>query len=138
LGYKPGVYHRDFGLARDLDVAKPHQLRDGAGSPLYMAPERLLRHAADEVRCDVYALGITLCEILTLEQPFSVPRSLKREHWPTFLATADPMHPRTMRPDLSPSLERAILRATARNPSYRYGAAAKLAEDLERFLREVR
>ena len=40
-----GVYLCDFGLARDLDVATPRQLRDGAGSPLYMAPERLLKRA---------------------------------------------------------------------------------------------
>src|SRR5207248_2893692 len=50
-----GVFLCDFGLARDLDVATPEQLRDGAGTPLYMPPERLLRLRADEVRCDVYA-----------------------------------------------------------------------------------
>src|SRR5512135_2311096 len=67
-----GVFLCDFGLARDLDVATPAQLRDGAGTPLYMPPERLLRSPADEVRCDIYALGATLFEALTLVPVFQV------------------------------------------------------------------
>ena len=46
------VYLCDFGLGRDLDVATAEQMRDGAGTPLYMAPERLLRLTCrrDQVR----------------------------------------------------------------------------------------
>ena len=44
-----GVYLCDLGLGRDLDVATPEQMRDGAGTPMYMAPERLLR--ARPTRC---------------------------------------------------------------------------------------
>src|SRR5207237_8847762 len=64
-----GVFLCDFGLARDLDVATPEQLRDGAGTPLYMPPERLLRCSADEVRCDAYALGATVYDADTRVQP---------------------------------------------------------------------
>src|SRR5262249_58773963 len=55
-------YLIDFGVARDLDVATAAQLRDGAGTPLYMAPERLRGAACDERRADVYGLGVTLYE----------------------------------------------------------------------------
>ena len=44
-----GVYLCDFGLGRDLEIATPEQMRDGAGTPMYMAPERLLRATADEI-----------------------------------------------------------------------------------------
>ena len=58
------VYLCDFGLGRDLDVATPEQMRDGAGTPMYMAPERLLHVAADEIKCDIYSMGVTLFEAL--------------------------------------------------------------------------
>ena len=71
-----GVYVCDFGLGRDLDVATAEQMRDGAGTPMYMAPERLLRLGADEIKCDIYSLGVTLCEALTLDRPFRIPDDL--------------------------------------------------------------
>ena len=40
-----GAYLCDFGLGRDLEIATTEQMRDGAGTPMYMAPERLLRLA---------------------------------------------------------------------------------------------
>src|SRR5207237_7498938 len=80
-----GVFPCDFGLARDLDVATPEQLRDGAGTPLYMPPERLLRLRADEVLCDVYALGATLYEAVTLVPPMQVPEDLPWTAWISYL-----------------------------------------------------
>ena len=59
-----GVFLCDFGLGRDLDVATSEQMRDGAGTPIYMAPERLLMFTADEIKCDIYSMGVTLFECL--------------------------------------------------------------------------
>jgi len=62
LGRRPGAraFLADFGLGRDLDEATADQLlRDGSGTPMYMAPEKLRGRPADEVLCDVYALGVT-------------------------------------------------------------------------------
>jgi serine/threonine protein kinase len=128
--HEQGVYLCDFGLGRDLDVATPFQLRDGAGSPLYMAPERLLKRHADEVRCDVYALGVTLFEALTLAFPFKIPANLRSDEWPAFLAAEEPMRPSALRP-MPAALEAVILRAIARDPNDRYPTAASLAEGLE-------
>jgi serine/threonine-protein kinase len=133
-GSGPGVYLCDFGLARDLDVATPVQLRDGAGSPLYMAPERLLKRPADEFRGDVYALGVTLFESLTLEAPVEVPPDLPRSLWSQFLADTAPRRLRELRPDLPAALEAVTRRAMARDPSQRHPTAARFAVDLERFL----
>lgn len=133
-----GVYLCDFGLARDLDVATPRQLRDGAGSPLYMAPERLLMHPADEVRCDVFALGVTLCESLTLAPPIEVPSNLRRDQWAGFLARAQPRRPSVVMPTIPAALEATILRALARDPEVRHPTAAAFAEELERFLNPAR
>jgi serine/threonine-protein kinase len=129
-----GIFLCDFGLARDLDVATPEQLRDGAGSPLYMAPERLLRLLADEVLCDIYALGATLYEAVTLMPPVPIPESLPWPAWTTYLAKTEPVPPRSVRPEIPESLEAIILRAMARPPEKRYPAAAELARDLESFL----
>jgi serine/threonine protein kinase len=128
--HESGVFLCDFGLGRDLDVATPGQLMDGAGSPSYMAPERLLKRHADEVRCDVYALGVTLYESLTLALPFELPAQLRREDWPAYLSTAKPISPSERRPT-PPALEAVILRAIARDPERRYDSASDFADDLE-------
>jgi serine/threonine-protein kinase len=132
--HSQGVFLCDFGLARDLDVATPSQLRDGAGSPLYMAPERLLKRQADEVRSDVFALGVTLCEALTLATPIEVPPEMPRELWAGYLASAKPREPSEIQPSIPAALERSILRATARDPALRHATAAEFAEELRSFV----
>lgn len=124
----------DFGLGRDLDVATPAQMRDGAGTPLYMAPERLLRYRADERLCDIYALGATLFEAVTLSPPFQLPDGLPWHSWHTYLAEARPPVPSDVCPGVPPALDAIILKAIDRHPDLRYASADALALDLERFL----
>jgi serine/threonine-protein kinase len=88
------AYLIDFGLARDLDVATAAQLRDGAGTPVYMAPEKLLGRADDELRCDIYALGVTLFEATVLERPFAPPEDLPRPLLAPYLAVWPSRSPR--------------------------------------------
>ncbi len=129
-----GVFLCDFGLARDLDVATAKQLRDGAGSPLYMAPERLLKRPADEVRGDVYALGVTLFEALTLSPPVVLPDDLPRALWVSFLASASPRLPSSVWPEIPEALETTIVRAMEHDPVRRHPTAAHFADDLENYL----
>jgi serine/threonine-protein kinase len=131
---REGVFLCDFGLARDLDVATPEQLRDGSGTPLYMAPERLLRLFADEILCDIYALGATLYEALTLVPPVSIPENLPWPSWSSYLASTKPAPPRYLRPEIPETLEAIVLRCLAHEADRRYPAAAELASDLEAFL----
>ena len=127
-----GVYLCDFGLGRDLEVATPEQMRDGAGTPMYMAPERLLRTTADEIKCDIYSLGVTLFEALTLERPFVVPGHVTSSTLPAFLVGTEPRRPQAVCPGLPPEHEAVILKAMARDARCRYESAYQLAADLER------
>jgi len=128
-----GVYLCDFGLGRDLDFATPDQMRDGAGTPLYMAPERLLRSTADELKCDIYSMGVTLYEALTLEQPFQVPEHVSPAGVAPFLAVAEPRRPCRIDPAFPEELELIIMKAMSRDPRHRHDSACELAADLERF-----
>jgi eukaryotic-like serine/threonine-protein kinase len=129
-----GVFLCDFGLARDLDVATPSQLRDGAGSPLYMAPERLMKRTANEIGGDVYALGATLFEALTLAPLFEVPPQMPASMYAHFLASAEPRKPSAVWPSIPSALEAAIVQSTARDPSQRHPTADHFADDLDHFL----
>ena len=128
------VFLCDFGLSRDLDIATVEQLRDGAGTPMYMPPERLLQYEADEIRGDIYGLGATLYEAVTLALPIRLPESVPWVAWASYLATTLPDPPRVVQPDLPEALESIILRAMAHDPRQRHASAAALADDLVRFL----
>jgi eukaryotic-like serine/threonine-protein kinase len=129
-----GVYLCDLGLGRDLEVATPEQMRDGAGTPMYMAPERLLKAPANEILCDVYALGVTLFETLTLERPFQVPDGMPWGCLASHLAQAKPKTIREIKPNLPPELEGIINTAMSRNPADRHASAVELADYLDKFL----
>jgi serine/threonine-protein kinase len=127
-----GVYLCDFGLGRDLEIATPQQMRDGAGTPMYMAPERLLRVAADEISCDIYSMGVTLFEALTLSRPFRIPEHVTFSALPAFLAGARPCRPGEVQPGFPEDLEAIILKAMHHDPAGRYASADQLLADLRR------
>ena len=129
-----GIYLCDFGLGRDLDVATREQMRDGAGTPMYMAPERLLMFAADEIKCDIYSMGVTLFEALLLEKPFRVPEYVTAPCLAPHLATAEPKRPRQIDPDFPPELETVVMKAMARDPACRFESARELAVALRHFV----
>jgi eukaryotic-like serine/threonine-protein kinase len=129
-----GVYLCDFGLGRDLDVATTEQMRDGAGTPIYMAPERLLLFAADEIKCDIYSMGVTLFEALLLEKPFRVPAHVSGPSVAPYLATVEPKPVRRIDADFPEELEAVITKAMARDPARRFESARDLADTLEQFV----
>jgi eukaryotic-like serine/threonine-protein kinase len=125
----------DFGLARDLDDATISSGRGEAGTPIYMAPEKLLGQGSiDEIRGDIYSFGVTLFESITCERPIKVPTGLHRSSWPALIAAAEPSRPRTIDPKIPRDLEAVTLKAMDRNPALRYASAAELADDLDRFV----
>jgi serine/threonine-protein kinase len=133
-----GVYLCDLGLGRDLEFATSDQMRDGAGTPLYMAPERLLKAPADEILCDLYSMGVTLFETFTLGRPFDTPPSLPLACLPAHLARSTPKFPSDVKPGLPAELEGIILKAMARLPRDRHHSAQELASDLDQFLMKRR
>lgn len=126
-------YLIDFGLGRDLDVATVAQLRDHSGTPRYMSPEKLLACQSDELRCDLYALGVTIYEALTLQDPFQTPPGLVGVPLMTYLIARRPAWPR-LTSRLHPELETILTRAMDPSPERRPSSAAQLADDLERVL----
>ncbi len=129
-----GVYLCDLGLGRDLEIATSEQMRDGAGTPMYMAPERLLRAPANEILCDLYSLGVTLFETVTLGRPFDTLGDIPLACLPTKLANARPRPPREVKPDLPVELGDIILKAMSRSPQDRHHSATEIANELDQFL----
>ena len=129
------VFLSDFGLARNLDDLTTSQSSSWVGTVTYMAPEKLLGFpGVDEMRGDVFALGVTLFEAVTLARPIELPENLTAVAAAARLATSVPRQPRSLDPRISRDLEAVIQKAIDRNPALRYPKVSELADDLDRFL----
>lgn len=116
----------DFGLAR---VDGQHSItREGTvvGSLYYVSAEQLLGRQLDG-RADVYALGVSMYEMLTGQRPFR-GRTLNEMSDAILSGTAVP--PSQLEPSVLPALEAIILRAMARDPEQRYATAGQMHTEL--------
>jgi serine/threonine protein kinase/WD40 repeat protein len=123
------VWVTDFGLAKAEGTDALTHTGDIVGTLRYMAPERFRGEA--DARSDVYALGLTLYELLTLEPAFPAeqrPRLIEQ------ILHDDPPRPRQHDPLIPRDLETVVQKAMAKEPSDRYRTASELAEDLRRYL----
>jgi hypothetical protein len=123
----------DFGLARFQ--AGPGLTADGdlIGTLRYMSPEQAAGHPVVDHRADVYSLGATLYELLTLKPAFDArdrPEFLRR------IFTHDPPALRALNPAVPADLETVVLKAMAKAPEERYASARELAADLRLFLED--
>jgi WD40 repeat protein/serine/threonine protein kinase len=123
------IWLTDFGLAKADDSGELTGDGDIVGTIRYMAPERF-RGKADR-RSDVYSLGLTLYEMLTLRPAFD---DTDRPRLMECIAHKNPAPPRQIDPQIPRDLETVILTAIAKEPDHRYTTAAALAEDLRLFL----
>ncbi|NNF38448.1 MAG: serine/threonine protein kinase [Gemmatimonadetes bacterium] len=125
----------DFGVALLLAELPADRLTTGAGgspgSPLYMSPEQVFDQGPVDHRCDLYALGCVLHEMLVGDPPITgrmaqavVARKL----------TESPPHARAARETVPPALDAVLQKALARNPADRFGSAAGMLLALERSL----
>jgi tetratricopeptide (TPR) repeat protein len=127
-----GLWVTDFGLAQVQSDARLTLTGDLVGTLRYMSPEQALaKRVVVDHRTDVYSLGATLYELLTLEPAF---RGNDRQELLRQIAFEEPVPPRRHDRAILPELETIVLKALEKNPAERYATAKELAEDLGRFL----
>lgn len=123
----------DFGIARRQGALGLTLTGEPMGTPYYQAPET---HdgpaAAVDARADVFSLGVSLYEALTLTRPFDGE---------TVSAVAEqilhvrPVEPRRREPRIDRDLNSIVLKALEKDPADRFATARELALELERWLR---
>jgi eukaryotic-like serine/threonine-protein kinase len=124
----------DFGLARfasDLSLTRTGEV---VGTLRYMSPEQAMaRRGVVDQRTDIYSLGVTLYELLTLRPAFD-----GRDHQELLrqIALDEPISPRRLNPAVPADLETIVLKAMAKDPSCRYATGQELAADLTRFMED--
>ncbi|MEA3230997.1 MAG: protein kinase [Thermodesulfobacteriota bacterium] len=121
----------DFGLARILDAADllTEDFMEPQGTPFYIAPEQLLG-CRDNLRSDIYSLGMVFYELLTGKLPFERSTHLSKVK---IRLKADPVPPRHYDPDIAPQIQEIILKSLEKDPANRYQSAAALIEDLTHY-----
>jgi tetratricopeptide (TPR) repeat protein len=107
---------------------------DILGTLRYMSPEQVqAKHGVLDHRTDVYSLGLTLYELLTLQPAFP---GNDRQKLIRQIIEDDPRPPRQLNKAIPRDLETIVLKATAKEPDSRYATAEELAGDLGRFLHD--
>jgi serine/threonine protein kinase/predicted esterase len=122
----------DFGLAHVDGQAALTRSGDIAGTPYTLAPEQIeAGRGPVDGRADVWGLGVTLYELLTLRRPFDAAGTaalLRR------ILDADPPPLRRFHATVPRALEHVCATALEKDPRRRYPDMAALRADLERLL----
>lgn len=124
-----GVKVLDFGIAHVDDESAGTATATGLvlGTPGYMAPEQLRGRHVDS-RTDIFALGVTVYELLTGAAPFG------REASPSVVAAVlerVPAEPMALKPDVPEALSAIVIRCLAKDPADRFATMDEVAAALE-------
>lgn len=125
----------DFGLAHDDSGSGEELTRTGdfLGTPAYMSPEQHRGERCDR-RTDVWSLGVSFFEALTLERPFA---GATRADLARAILGSEIPDPRARCRFVGAELCAVLETALERNPERRYATALELAEDLRRLREHV-
>ena len=134
VGGAPCIKVVDFGIAKLVHGAGAADGRDLTataavlGTPKFMSPEQMRAdRAAIDARSDLWALGVTLYQLLTRKMPFagdSIAALCSAILWNDFTPASK------LRPDLPAGLDAVIARCLAKDASSRYQTAIELATAL--------
>ena len=123
------VWVTDFGLAKADDSDDLTHTGDLLGTLRYMPPEAF--EGKSDARSDVYALGLTLFELVALRPAYD---ERDRNKLVKQVTTGDPPRLRKLRRDAPRDLVTVVEKAIDKDPARRYQTAGALADDLQRFL----
>jgi serine/threonine protein kinase/Flp pilus assembly protein TadD len=134
LDGRGNLWVTDFGLAHmQHGEASLTATGQALGTPRYMSPEQVMaKRVPIDHRTDVYSLGATLYELLTLRPAFT---SEDRHELQRQIAFEEPARLRRIDRGIPAELETIILKAMETRPQNRYATAQEFADDLERWLK---
>ena len=119
----------DFGLVKETSDQDEEKMQGSfCGTPGFMAPEQAFRYNQVDSRSDIYALGAVIYFLLCGRPVFT------RKNVVELIAAHanDPVTPlSSVLPNISPELEKIVLRCLAKYPEDRYQSASELHEDLK-------
>ncbi|HEX7699159.1 MAG TPA: protein kinase, partial [Kofleriaceae bacterium] len=119
----------DFGLAKVTTTGEPGVTKTGniVGTPRYMSPEQCRESAVVDPRADIYTLGCILYEMVCGRVPFldATVGDLIIAH-----STMPPPVPSLLSSAICPALDRAILRALAKQPEERFATMSDFGSAL--------
>jgi WD40 repeat protein/serine/threonine protein kinase len=124
------VWVTDFGLAKTGDGGMTHT-GDILGTVRYMSPERFRGQC--DVRPDVYALGMTLYEMVTLKAAYASGDRLKLIE---LIRQTEAASPRSIDALIPRDLETIVMKAIDKDAKRRYQSADEMGEDLQRFVND--
>ena len=121
----------DFGLAHINDVNELTVSGDVLGTLRFMSPEQVEGRKLLDHRTDIYSMGITLYELLTLRPAFS---ATTRAQMAREIVEQEPVAVRKLDQTIPNDLETIVMKATCKQADGRYETAEELANDLRRFV----
>ncbi|MBK8915127.1 MAG: protein kinase [Phycisphaerales bacterium] len=133
VGRDDRLHVTDFGLARLLDEPGLTISTEMVGTPAYASPEQLIAGRPLDFRTDLFSLGVTLYELLTLRRPFTggnIDQLIRA------ILTQEPVSPRRIDARIPLDLETICLRAMEKEPHRRFPSAAAMSEDLRRYAQD--
>lgn len=120
----------DFGLSKSTASWRTRWLKESGGTRLYMSPEQLQKKSLD-ARSDIFSFGITMYELFTGHHPCNASdaREIQRQ-------ICNPAYkfepPSKSNPEVSPQMDKIILKALRRNIDRRYQSVTEMLLDLTR------
>jgi len=128
----------DFGISKEMGAADknaPKLTQTGAimGSPHYMSPEQMVDSKNVDARCDIWAMGIILYELVTATMPFQA------DTMPEIVAkvlSMQPPPPSHVRAGIAPAFDAVVARCTEKNRDNRYQSVQEFMTALRPFVTE--